>query len=94
MTPEQIELARHALGLPNSRRKTYRNHFVTGPGHSDYDNWQAMVKDGHARRRAGNQITGGDDLFWLTKEGATLALKKGERLDLEDFPPPKPRPTA
>ncbi len=86
MTPRQIEFARHALGLPNSRRRSYRNHFVTGPGTADFDDWQAMVAAGFARRRAGNALTGGDDLFWLTREGATAALKPGERLDPEDFP--------
>lgn len=68
MTPEQIELARHALGLPNDRRRSYRNRFVTGPGHSDYDNWMQMVAAGNARRRSGNQLTGGDDFFWLTEQ--------------------------
>lgn len=86
MTPEQIELARHALGLPNRAKKSYRNHFVAGAGHPDFDNWQIMVAAGLAKRRAGNALTGGDDLFWLTLEGAHNAIRKGERLDLEDFP--------
>lgn len=86
MTPEQIELARHALGLPNRNRKSYRNHFVAGEGHSDFDNWQAMVMAGLARFRKGSELTGGDPVFWLTLEGARSALKKGERLDLDDFP--------
>ncbi len=85
MTPRQLDLARHALGLPNKRRQSYRNHFVTGDWSVDYGDWQAMVAAGLARRRAGNALTGGDDLFWLTKEGATAALKRGERLDPEDF---------
>lgn len=86
MSPEQIELARHALGLDGYRKKSYRNHFVTGPGSDDYTNWQAMVAAGYAKRRAGSALTGGDDLFWLTEAGARLALK-GETLDQEDFPP-------
>lgn len=87
MSPEQIELARHALGLDGARRQSYRNHFVTGPGSNDYTNWQAMVAAGHAKRRAGSAMTGGDDLFWLTESGARLALKDREKLDPEDFPP-------
>ncbi len=86
MTPEQIELARHALGLPNKTLQSYRNHFVAGEGHSDHTDWCAMVEAGHARSRPGSQLTGGDPVFWLTREGAELALKKGERLDPEDFP--------
>lgn len=89
MTPEQIELARHALGLPNSRRTSYRNHFVTGAGCDDYAEWQAMVAAGFAKRRAGNQLSGGDDVFWLTEAGAKTALLPREHLDREDFPQSK-----
>lgn len=85
MTPEQIELARHALGLPNGRRQSYRNHFVAGEGHSDYVAWCDLVEKGFARGRKGNQLTGGDPVFWLTLAGASLALRRGERLDPEDF---------
>jgi len=45
-----------------------------------------MVEAGHAKRRKGGQLTGGDDLFLLTMTGARAALKPGERLDPEDFP--------
>lgn len=86
MTPEQIELARHALGLPNKRRQSYRNHFVCGQGHPDWENWQDMVAAGLAKTRKGNALTGGYNWFWLTLDGAHNALRKGERLDLEDFP--------
>lgn len=88
MSPEQIELARHALGLPNARRRSFRNHFVVGPGHSDFDNWTQMVAAGNARHRAGSPLSGGDDVFWLTTQGATAALKRGERLDPENFSVP------
>lgn len=59
MTPEQVELARHALGLPNASGQSYRNHFVCGPGHSDFDNWQAMVATGEARARGPSRLFGG-----------------------------------
>lgn len=85
MTPKQIELARHALGLPNKARKSYRNHYVTGGG-EDYAEWMSMKEDGNARHTKGNQLTGGEDLFWLTAKGAALALKPREKLDAEDFP--------
>ena len=89
MTPLQIELARHALGLPNSRRTSYRNHFVTGEGCANHTTWSMMVSEGDALRRKGSVLTGGDDLFLLTRKGAEKALKKGEKLDPEDFPEPK-----
>jgi hypothetical protein len=101
MTPKQIELARHALGLPNKRRCSYRNHFVTGPGSSDWDDWQAMVTAGYACRHEPRALFGGDYCFCLTRAGADAALKSGERLDSEAWPsvvkktpfaPAEPRP--
>lgn len=86
MTPAQRQLARHALGLTNGRRQSYRNHFVTGEGSTDYPHWVAMVEAGDARRRAGNELSGGDDVFWLTPNGAIAALGIGETLDPKDFP--------
>lgn len=86
MTLEQIELARHALGLPNKRNCSYRNRFVTGAGGADFLIWEQMVTNGVARKRKGSALTGGDDLFFLTTVGAIEALKPGEKLDREDFP--------
>lgn len=80
MTPTQRELARHALGLPNKMRKSYRNRFVAGAGHGDYGDWTQMAADGNAEMRVG------DSLFWLTEQGARQALDQGEVLDEEDFP--------
>lgn len=88
MTPAQKELARHALGLPNRQRKSYRNRFVAGNGHPDYLDWLVMVEDGNAERRGGKALPyGGDDFFWLTRKGAEAALEPGEKLCPEDFPP-------
>lgn len=85
MTEKQIELGRHALGLPNDRRMSYRNHFVADLGHTDYTTWLAMVEQGDAFHGRPSELTGGDDLFWLTKKGAMLCLKPSEKLDPEDF---------
>ena len=85
MTPVQRDLARHALGLPNKRNRSYRNHFVTGEGCDDHKHWLELVSVGFAKRRKGSALTGGDDLFLLTKTGATDALAPGESLDPEDF---------
>ena len=86
MTPEQIKLARHAIGLPNKRKTSYRNHFVTGEGSGDYADWNAMVDAGMAKVRRNVEICGGDDYFRLTIEGAKTALAKDEKLSAEDFP--------
>lgn len=86
MTLREIELARHALGLPNKMRMSYRNRFVAGEGHDDYKDWLQMVADGNAGMRDGSKLPyAGDSLFWLTHDGAKQALKRGEKLDPEDF---------
>jgi hypothetical protein len=93
MTPTQRELARHALGLPNKMRMSYRNRFVAGHDHEDYHDWCEMCAAGWAERRGPINSYGGDDLFWLTESGARLALNKGEKLDAEDFAADKQRPS-
>lgn len=86
MTPNQIELARHALGLDGRRSVSFRNHFVAGSGHLNYAEWIAMVTAGYAKRQSGGLTAGGSDCFWLTRAGAELALRQGESLCREDFP--------
>lgn len=73
MTDIQQELARHALGLPNKQRLSYRNSFCASKGHSDHSEWEAMVADGLAIKRI-SALWGGDDMFHLTLKGALLAL--------------------
>lgn len=80
-TPEQIELARHALGLPNDRRRSYRNRYLAGGPSPE---WSGMVDAGMAER--GETCSRGMTWFWLTRAGAQAVLKRGERLCSEDFP--------
>jgi len=86
MTPTQIALARHALGLDGRRLISFRNRFITGGPSKDHDEWNAMVSAGMARVRRNIEIYGGDDFFALTETGAKAALKDGESLCSEDFP--------
>lgn len=85
MTPKQIELARHALGLPNKSRTSYRNRFVTTATSLDYDDWLAMVASGDALRVPSPKYFGSMDYFYLTPAGAHAALLPREKLDEEDF---------
>lgn len=85
MDRHQRELARHALGLPNKRRTSYRNRFATDAG-LDNEAWRRMVTDGLAGMRPGVEWMGGMDAFWLTTKGAKMALNPQERLSREDFP--------
>ncbi len=89
MDAKQRELARHALGLPNPGKCSYRNRFVAGEMHPDYPYWLAMVADGDAIVRGGASLPfGGDDLFHLTRAGGEKAIKPDEELCPEDFPSP------
>lgn len=83
MTSLQRELARHALGLPNDRNVSYRNHFCAGTNHPDYANWEAMVAQGDAVKRTVPHF-GGDDMFHLTLQGALAARESKEHLSAED----------
>ena len=85
MTPKQKRLARHAIGLPNARNISYRNRFVCSFAPGDYDQWIDMLEAGLADAMP---LKSSDMFrrFWLTPEGAKVALEPGERLDPEDFP--------
>jgi hypothetical protein len=87
LSERQRELARHAIGLPNNNRRSYRNSFVAGREHDDYADWLAMCEAGAAYRRDGTKLAfGGSDLFHVTLAGAEDATNPDETLDPEDFP--------
>lgn len=92
MTPRQLDLARHALGLPHRSRCSYRNRFVVAAKGSDFAEWQALVAAGLAQQHRSHwkdgtpMYVGGAILFTLTRAGAQAALLPGEQLDPEDFP--------
>jgi hypothetical protein len=83
VSPKQRELARHALGLPNRTKTSYRNHFCIGAGNPDHAEWEKMVEAGEAVKRSGPNW-GGDDMFHLTLEGALKAREPKEHLSRED----------
>lgn len=89
MTPEQRLLARHALGLPNDRNRSYRNRFFTAIYGDTRNRWVEMVEAGWAEVQPVGIVP--DErhrfLFSLTTAGALLALDAGESLCQEDFPP-------
>ena len=92
MTPRQIELARHALGLVR-HKPSFRNHFVAGDNHSDFADWEEMVRNGDAKKSDGSKLklSGGSHCYWLVRSGAEKALREGESLCPEDFPPVRQR---
>lgn len=74
MIHEQRDILRHALGLGRSNRE-YRNHFVTGPGSTDYPHCEALVESGMMRRYEGCPLTGGDPMYIVTDAGKKEARK-------------------
>ena len=84
MTPEQIKMMRHALGLTDGRKISYRNRYVAGLGTTQEADWNNLAAHGLAKRgEDGIAVVG----FCLTDAGARAVLHDGERLDPEDFKP-------
>ena len=71
-TTEQRDILRHALGLGRGDRE-YRNHFVTGPGSTDYPHCEALVAEGLMSRREGHHLSGGDPIYSVTEAGKSVA---------------------
>lgn len=81
----QLQILRHALGVgAGGWELSNRNHFVTGEGGADHRHCMALVARGFMVQRAGNAITGGDDLFMVTDAG---------RAALQEHTPPPPKLT-
>ncbi len=83
MSPTQREMARHALGFPNKKNTSNRNHYCIGEGGDGYDEWLDLVAKGLAIRRKVPHF-GGDDLFYLTLKGALMVREPKEHLSRED----------
>lgn len=86
MSSEQVRLARHALGLPNERRTSYRNRYYAPVGSTKEIVWKDLVTQGLALRGA---VDGSNVAFYLTEAGAKAAIMPSERLDRDDFPAPR-----
>lgn len=70
MDAEILHILQHSLGVDEyGRGQQYRNHFVTGEGSIDYPICMAAAERGLMRRRAGNELSGGDDIFHVTDAG-------------------------
>lgn len=69
MTESQREIMRHTLGMSCGRSPGWRNHFVTGPGSSGYDDCEALVAAGFMSRRSGGPLSGGDPIYRVTDAG-------------------------
>jgi len=79
LTESQLHILLHSLGLTKAE-EIYRNHFVAGPGHSDYDDCMVLVEIGAMIRRQGSELTGGDNVFYVTAKGKAIAESGRPRL--------------
>ncbi|OHV81657.1 hypothetical protein [Rhizobium sp. LCM 4573] len=77
MTPKQIHILQHTLGLDQHGRGTfYRNHFVTGEGSKDHADCMALVDLGFMAVRRDHPLSGGDDCFWATEQGKRAVVSE------------------
>lgn len=83
MNENQREMARHALGFPNAKNTSCRNHFSIGPGGDGYEDWVDLTSKGLAIERKGGPF-GGDSMFHLTLSGALMVREPKEHLSRED----------
>jgi hypothetical protein len=81
MDAQKRSMARHALGLPNHCKRSFRNRYHTHASSDAWHEWTALCDAGLAVFSRGTRY----DLFSLTRAGAEMVLEPGETLDLEDF---------
>ena len=90
--PRQRDILRHTLGLGRGLRE-YRNHFVTGPGSTDYADCEALVASGMMTRREGNPLSGGAEVYHVTDAGRA-ALRVLDSIARERAAMTQPRASA
>jgi len=83
LTTREKELIRHAVGFDGRSKTSYRNHFVVGPGMEDYDVWMGLVKRGLAYHAEPSPLSGGDDIFWVSRAAALAVRQSDEHLSPE-----------
>ncbi|MDR3444726.1 hypothetical protein [Dyella sp.] len=83
-----LHILQHSLGVNQyGQGAQYRNHFVTGEGSKDHRACMELVAQGLMTKRSGSQLSGGDDVFFVTPAGIDhVALKS-------PAPPPEPKLT-
>ena len=81
ITEAQRDILRHALGVGRGRAAGWRNHFVTGPGSTDYADCEALVAAGLMTKRSGGPLSGGDPVYRVTDAGQDVLVgRSGHRI--------------
>lgn len=85
MTDKQLHILRHSIGLDDSGQgREYRNHFVTGPGTTDFEDCIILVESGmmkdHFMRP--DLYGNGNHCFTVTEKGIGFvrSMKSGSGL--------------
>ena len=88
ITPTMLQILQHALGTDKyGRGGQYRSHFVTGAGSTDHAACMLAVEHGLMTRHGGNALSGGDDIFIVTRAGVDYVSRNSPA------PPPEPKLT-
>jgi hypothetical protein len=74
ITPYQVGLLQHTLGLSERRRESHRNFFIAGEGHHDQAGLTALVAAGLMKQARAPEMFGGGDLFTATDSGKEIAI--------------------
>lgn len=76
MTPRQIDILHHTLGVRPDCREPFRNYYVAGPGHHAMADLEALEAKGMMRRaRTPAFCDQSDVVFVCTDEGRSYALE-------------------
>lgn len=77
---EHLHILQHSLGLDEyGRGRQYRNHYVTGPGSTDWDACRALVDAGLMKEFPASQLSGGDPIFTVTEAGIAFVAKNSPK---------------
>ena len=72
----KLHILQHSLGLDQyGAGRQYRNHFVTGEGSDDFPLCRELVAEGLMTERAGNALSGGSPVFFVTRAGIDFVAK-------------------
>jgi hypothetical protein len=70
LTPEQLHVLQHSLGLDEHGQGTwYRNHYCSGPPCDSYATCRSLVELGLMVEHAPRALFGGDSCFVVTEAG-------------------------
>jgi hypothetical protein len=70
VTAQELHILQHALGLDQyGSGRSYRRHFVTGPGSTDWESCVRLTAMGYMKRGRDGPLTGGDYCFLVTEAG-------------------------